>query len=74
MKRVATLALMISLPAYAGAIDLPCPENIQTSQSIESDHPGWHAASSNIRAKNGISTHLGRPVGFSSGPAREGAL
>ena len=74
MKCVATLALVISLPAHAGAIDLPCPEEIRTAQTITSDHPGWRAASSDLRAKNGISTHQGRPVGFSSGPAQEGAL
>lgn len=74
MKRVATLALVISMPTYAGLVDLPCPESIETAQTIASDHPGWRVASSDIRAKDGISMHQGRPVGFTSGPAQEGAF
>src|SRR5690606_6798831 len=75
MNRAATLALLLaSTPVHAEFVELHCPERIETTQTIVSEHAGWSAASSRLHTKEGVSSHRGRPVGFSSGPASEGAL
>lgn len=69
-------AVLTTIPVGPGedVVTLECPPSIQTRQELASEHPGWRGAPSELPAKTGSPAHRGQPIGYTSGPAEQGAF